>query len=139
VNENAAILPRSPRAVFIAAWALAAAVSVTAFAFFAVGAVFSNILFYRLRDKFPGITPPPLPRITDWYIHGCGWALLLPPAFIAAAFWLCRSSVFSPERLAAYSGISIATIAWLISFAAVALSVPYMTIVPDFSSPFWPK
>jgi len=114
---------QTPRAVFIAVWALAVAVSIAAFAFVVVGAVFSNILFYRLRERFPG-NMPPLPPITDWYIHGCGWALLLPPAFIAAAIWLCRSSVFSQERLAAYSGISIATIVGLISFAAVALSAP---------------
>ena len=139
MNESSTIPPRTPRTAFIAAWAHAAAVSGAALAFFVIGAVFSNILFYRLRAKFPDIKPPPLPRITDWYIHGCGWALLLPPTFAAAAFWICRSREFTPERILAYSGISLATIVFLISFATVALAVPYMTIIPDFSSPFWPK
>lgn len=139
VNEIAPIPPRLSRAALISAWAHATAVSIAALGFFTIGAVFSNILFYRLRLKFPGIQSPPLPLITQWYIHGCGWALLLPPTFIAAAFWLCRPRQFATERLSAYAGISIATITFLVSFASVSLAVPYMTTYSNFGSPFWPK
>ncbi|MES2572551.1 MAG: hypothetical protein V4710_21185 [Verrucomicrobiota bacterium] len=138
MSKIAAIPLKPSRAVFIAVWAHAMAVSIAAFAFFTVGAIFSNILFHRLRLEFPGIQSPPLPLVTQCYIHGCGWALLFPPAFLVAAFRLCQPLVFTSERLFAYSGISIATITFLISFASIALACPYMRWISNFDSPFWP-
>lgn len=106
----------------LAVWTYTAAVAFASLATAALGGMFGNIYYYRLGDKS-------LPPITQLVVGVHLWALAIPLPFLFAATWLSCRDIVTPNRCFAFAGVSTLAIAFLFTFTAIALTLPFVSII----------
>ena len=105
-----------------AVWTYTAALGFASLAVAALGGMFGNIYHYKLGDK-------PLPFITDLLVQFPLWAFAIPLPWLFAAILLSRHGAATPARVFAFAGISTLAITFLFMFTAVALTLPFISII----------
>ncbi len=105
----------------IAIWSYTAAVGFASLAVAALGGMFGSIFYRWLGDK-------PLPAITQLLIDFHWWTFAVPLPWVLVAIWFSRRDAATQSRVFAFSGISTLAVAFLFTFAAVALTLPFASV-----------
>lgn len=77
----------------------------------------------------------PLPLATQFLLNHHCWMLAFPTLWVIAAIGMSfGKGVATPDRCLAFAGVSTCTIVFLMTFAALALSLPFFMPTCTFSS-----